>query len=468
MNSNIITRFAPSPTGYLHIGGARTALFNFLYARHTGGKFLLRIEDTDKKRSTEKAVQAILDGLRWLGIDWDEEIVSQRKRGDRHKEVAQFLLDNGKAYYCYCTPDELAQMRASAKAQGKSSLYDGSWRDRDPSERPKDVAPAVRIKSPLEGKTTVNDLIQGDVSVSNQELDDMVLLRADGSATYMLAVVVDDHDMNISHVIRGDDHFTNTFRQQQIYNALGWEPPVFAHIPLMHGSDGAKLSKRHGALSLLEYQDMGILPEAMANYLLRQAWSHGDEEIISVKRAIELFDINDVGRSPAKFDFKKLSSLNSHYIQQSENNRLVNLIMPIIEASLGENIDMSAPERLKNGMPGLKERAKNIIELASSADFYASRRPISKNPNVIPILDEANKVLLSNIHEQLNLIQDWTNDSLKQVVTRFAEKENIKLGEVAGPLRAALTGKTVSPGIFEILEVLGKDESLGRINDVLM
>ena len=467
MNSSIITRFAPSPTVYLHIGGARTALFNFLYARHVGGRFLLRIEDTDNKRSTEEAVQAILDGLQWLGIDWDEEPVSQRKRGDRHKELAQYLLDNGKAYYCYCTQEELAQMRASAKAKGKSRFYDGSWRDRDPAERPEGVSPVIRLKSSLEGKTIVKDVIQGDVSVLNDELDDMVLLRADGSATYMLAVVVDDHDMNISHVIRGDDHFTNTFRQQQIYNALGWEYPVFAHIPLMHGSDGTKLSKRHGALSLLEYQDMGILPEAMINYLLRQGWSHGNEEIISVERAIELFDIKNVGRSPAKFDSKKLSSLNGHYLQLAADDRLVSLIMPIIEANLAGKIDDNASERLKNGMPGLKERSKDIIELASNADFYALRRPISKNVNAIPVLDESNIELLSKIQQQLILIKDWSNASLKLALTKYAENEKIKLGEVARPLRAALTGKTVSPGIFEILEVLGKEESLGRINDVL-
>ena len=467
MESGVITRFAPSPTGYLHIGGARTALFNFLYARHTGGKFLLRIEDTDLKRSTKEAVDAILEGLEWLGLYWDEEPISQASRRHRHVALVKKLIEESKAYYCYCSPEELAEMRNLAKTEGKSKFYDGRWRDRDPANSPSGVKPVIRLKSPLDGETTVSDLIQGDVSVSNDEMDDMILLRADGSPTYMLAVVVDDHDMNISHVIRGDDHLTNTFRQLQIYKAFGWDQPTFAHMPLLHGLDGTKLSKRHGALGLVEYRKMGLLPEAMNNYLLRQAWAHGDDEIISLEQAIEWFDIKDVGRSPSNFDFSKLISLNSHYLREADDGHLVTLITPILIENLHGKLDNRAFDRIRSGMSGLKERAKNIDELAKNAEFYACRRPITVSDKALKVLDVSGKRHLNNLQIQLGSIDDWSSLSLNDAIVKYAKKKDIKLGVIAQPLRAALTGNTVSPGIFEILAVLGKEQSLARINDVL-
>ena len=467
LESGVITRFAPSPTGYLHIGGARTALFNFLYARHTGGKFLLRIEDTDLKRSTKEAVDAILEGLEWLGLYWDEEPISQASRRHRHVTLVKKLIEESKAYYCYCSPEELAEMRNLAKAEGKSKFYDGRWRDRDPANSPSGVKPVIRLKSPLDGETTVSDLIQGDVSVSNDEMDDMILLRADGSPTYMLAVVVDDHDMNISHVIRGDDHLTNTFRQLQIYKAFGWDQPTFAHMPLLHGLDGTKLSKRHGALGLEEYRKMGLLPEAMNNYLLRQAWAHGDDEIISLEQAIEWFDIKDVGRSPSNFDFSKLISLNSHYLREADDGHLVTLITPILIENLHGKLDNRAFDRIKSGMSGLKERAKNIDELAKNAEFYACRRPITVSDKALKALDESGRSHLNNLQIQLGSIEDWSSLSLNDAIVKYAKNKDIKLGVIAQPLRAALTGNTVSPGIFEILAVLGKEQSLARINDVL-
>lgn len=467
MNSAVVTRFAPSPTGFLHIGGARTALFNFLYARHTGGKFLLRIEDTDRKRSTSAAVDAIFQGLQWLGLEWDDETVSQFSRRDRHTKVAKKLLDAGKAYRCYCTPEELAVMRDTAKTEGKTNLYDGRWRERDPSDAPVGVEPVIRLKSPLKGNTIVNDLIQGMVSVANTQIDDMILLRADGTPTYMLAVVVDDHDMNISHIIRGDDHLTNTFRQIQIFDALGWELPNFAHMPLLHGSTGGKLSKRHGARSVIAYKEMGFLPEAMNNYLLRLGWAKGDEEIIERKRAVQWFDIKDVGRSPAKFNFEKLSSLNSIYLRRADDQQLATLVMPIIENSVngqlaGENIHL-----LERGMPGLKKRAKNIVELAENARFYVLCRPIPINDKASKVLDKTNILVLGSLRQKLSESADWSSSSMETVLKRFAQDADIKLGILAAPLRAALTGTTVSPGIFEVLAVLGKDQSLGRIDDVL-
>ncbi|MDP6819765.1 MAG: glutamate--tRNA ligase, partial [Alphaproteobacteria bacterium] len=352
----VVTRFAPSPTGFLHIGGARTALFNWLYARHHGGKFLLRIEDTDRERSTDEAVEAIYGGLKWLQLDWDEEPVSQYSRRQRHQEVAQQLLAKGLAYRCYCSPEELAEMRTRARAAGSRKLYDGRWRDRDPAEAPADVDPVVRLKAPEVGETVIDDKIQGTVRVANEQLDDMVLLRADGTPTYMLAVVVDDHDMDITHVIRGDDHLTNTFRQAQIYSALGWEMPVFAHMPLLHGSDGKKLSKRHGALRVEAYRDDGFLAEAVNNYLLRLGWSHGDEEIISRGQAIEWFDLDAVGRGAAQFDIDKLTSLNGHYIRTADSDKLLDLVRPNIEKLLGSDIGKSENARVRNGISGLKER----------------------------------------------------------------------------------------------------------------
>jgi len=459
---SVVTRFAPSPTGYLHIGGARTALFNWLYAKHTGGKFLLRIEDTDRVRSTEAAIHVIIEGVKWLGLDWDGEVVMQFARQARHAEVANQLLAEGKAYHCYCSPEELEEMRAAAKAAGKPVRYDGRWRDRDPKEAPAGVKPVVRIKAPQTGSTIVGDEVQGTVEVANDTLDDMILLRSDGTPTYMLSVVVDDHDMGITHVIRGDDHLTNTFRQVMIYDAMGWKHPSFSHIPLIHGADGAKLSKRHGALAVDAYREMGYLPEALRNYLLRLGWSHGDDEIISTEQAIEWFDLPQVGRSPSRFDFTKLDNLNGHYIREAEDARLA--------ADVAERLgvtDAAVIDRLRRGMPGLKARAKTLKELAENAKIYVVSRPIPMADKAGALLTSEAKTLLGGLAKNLTGHNDWTAASLEAAVRQFAEQEKAKLGQVAQPLRAALTGSTTSPGIFEVLEILGRSEGLGRIEDVL-
>jgi len=461
----VVTRFAPSPTGFLHIGGARTALFNWLYARHHGGKFRLRIEDTDRKRSTPEAIEAILDGLSWLGLDWDDEVVYQFSRMARHAEVARDLLARGKAYKCYCTPEELAQMRQQARAEGRTRLYDGRWRDREPQEAPPGAKPVIRFKVPLDGETVIDDLIQGPVTVANRQLDDMVILRADGTPTYMLSVVVDDQDMGITHVIRGDDHLTNAFRQTQVFLAMGWTPPTFAHIPLIHGPDGAKLSKRHGALGVAAYRDMGYLPEAVRNYLLRLGWSHGDEEIISTRQAIEWFDLDAVGRGPARFDSAKLDNLNGHYIRLADDARLVDLILPELAVGGGQGDDSAVRERLLRAMPGLKPRAKTLKELAARAAFYAAPRPLPLTPKAEKLLSPEARARLGRLRARLETLDDWREDSLEAAVRAFAEAENVKLGLVAQPLRAALTGSDTSPGIFEVMAALGRAESLGRIAD---
>jgi len=457
----VVTRFAPSPTGFLHIGGARTALFNWLYARHHGGTFRLRIEDTDRKRSTPEAIAAILDGLQWLGLEWDGETVYQSARAELHAEVARRLLDAGKAYRCYCTPEELEQMRARAKAEGRSMRYDGRWRDRDPAEAPPGVEPVIRVKMPLDGETVLEDLVQGRVTVANEQLDDMVLLRADGTPTYMHSVVVDDHDMEISHVIRGDDHLTNAFRQVQLYKACGWEVPAFAHIPLIHGADGAKLSKRHGALGIEAYRDMGYLPEALRNYLLRLGWSHGDAEIISTAQAIEWFGLDAVGRGAARFDFAKLDSLNGHYIREAEDTRLVDLVA----GRFGRPLDQTALARLGAAMPGLKPRAKTLAELAERAGFAVAERPISIDDKAQKLLEGEAPALLAGLRAALEALAAWNEPALEAAVRAYAEDQGVKLGTVAQPLRAALTGTTASPGIFEVMVVLGRAESLGRIAD---
>ncbi|HEY9080717.1 glutamate--tRNA ligase [Magnetovibrio sp.] len=463
----VVTRFAPSPTGFLHIGGARTALFNYLYAKHMGGKFLLRIEDTDRQRSTQEAVDAISAGLKWLGLDWDGEAVSQFSRAARHAEVAQELLDKGKAYKCYCTPEELTEMREAAKAAGQPMRYNGLWRDRDPSEAPAGVDPVVRIKAEHSGETVIEDLIQGKVTVSNAEIDDFVILRGDGTPTYMLAVVVDDHDMGVTHVVRGDDHLTNTFRQMQIYDAMGWERPIFAHMPLLHGADGKKLSKRHGALGVEAYRDMGLLPEAVNNYLLRLGWGHGDAEIISREQAIEWFDVVDVGKAPARFDADKLASLNAHYMREAENNRLFELIWPGVVQLLDGKVAENAAERILTGMTDLKARAKNTIELTESASFYARTHPIPLNDKAIALLNDEGREVLQRMRDILAAFDDWHSGPLQDQAKAYAEGAELKLGKVAQPLRAALTGSNVSPGVFEVMEILGKDETLGRIDDAL-
>jgi glutamyl-tRNA synthetase len=468
----VVTRFAPSPTGFLHIGGARTALYNWLFARHhqrhgTGGKFLLRIEDTDRARSTQEAVDAIYAGLKWLGLDWDDEAVSQFARADQHRAAAERLLAEGKAYKCYCSPEELTAMREAARKEGRQRMYDGTWRDRDPDEAPDGVDPVIRLKAPHEGETVIEDRVQGRVTVANAQLDDMVLLRADGTPTYMLAVVVDDHDMGVTHVIRGDDHLTNAFRQTQLYRALGWDAPQFAHIPLIHGADGAKLSKRHGALGVEAYRDDGFLPEALRNYLLRLGWSHGDDEIISTDQAIDWFGLENVGKSAARFDTAKLTNLNGHYIREADDAHLVDLVMEVLEARHPGKLAKEARDRLFKGMAGLKERAKTISELSENATFYALHRPIEMTEKAAAQLGPEGLQLLRDLRPVLDTAETWNEEALLAEAREFAEAGGHKLGAVAQPVRAALTGSPVSPSVFEIMDVLGREETLGRLDDAL-
>ena len=462
---SVTVRFAPSPTGFLHIGGARTALFNYLYARHFGGAFRLRIEDTDRVRSTKEAVAAILDGLAWLGLEHDGEIIMQSERAPRHAEVARQLLASGRAYHCYCSPEELAAMRERQRAEGRSLRYEGVWRDRDPAEAPKNIPPVIRLKAPQSGETVIRDHVQGEVTVANAQLDDLIILRADGTPTYNLSVVVDDHDMAISHVIRGDDHLNNAFRQTQIYRALDWAVPEFAHVPLIHGGDGAKLSKRHGALGVDAYRDLGYLPEALRNYLLRLGWSHGDEEIISTEQAIAWFDIDAVGRGPARFDFVKLDSLNGHYIRHTDDARLAELLAPFLARLLGHPIGPEGLGRLRAGMAGLKTRARTLVELAANARFYVAARPLALDDKARRLIVES-RGILSELIAVISTV-DWSPSALEGGVRGFAEAGGHKLGSVAQPLRAALTGSAVSPPVFEIMAALGRVETLGRIADAV-
>ncbi len=460
----VVTRFAPSPTGFLHIGGARTALFNWLYARRHGGRFLLRIEDTDRARSTQPAIDAILDGMRWLGLDWDGDAVFQFARADRHAAVAHQLLAAGHAYRCYATPDELTALREEQRAAGKPIRYDGRWRDRSPDEAPEGAPFVVRLKAPKEGLVTIPDQVQGEVTVANAELDDFVLLRSDGTPTYMLAVVVDDHDMGVTHVIRGDDHLNNAFRQLALIRAMdavegGWPDPVYAHVPLIHGADGAKLSKRHGALGVEAYRDeLGVLPEALNNYLLRLGWGHGDEEIISRERATEVFDLSGVGRSPSRFDTKKLLNLNGHYIREADDARLTALVAE----RLPDDIDR---DLLQRAMPVLKVRAADINELAANAAFFFKSRPLAMDDGATALLMPEARTILSQLHAKLDAIAAWDTETIEAAVREVAEAAGLKLGAAAQPLRAALTGSRTSPGIFDVLALLGRDESLGRIED---
>ncbi len=460
MTDPVITRFAPSPTGYLHIGGARTALFNWLFAKHFGGMFYLRIEDTDVVRSTQEAVDVIFASLRWLGLDWDGEVVFQLQRAARHQEVAHKLLAEGKAYYCYCTAEELEAMRALAREEGKNPRYNGLWRNRDPKEAPWDVKPVIRLKAPQSGKTVVEDHVQGYVEVNNEQLDDMVLLRSDGTPTYMLSVVVDDHDMGITHVIRGDDHFTNTFRQKQLYEACGWHVPEFAHIPLIHGPDGSKLSKRHGSLGTEHYKNMGFLPEAMCNYLLRLGWGHGDEEIVPTPRAIELFDLSGIGKSPSRFDSVKLTHLNGHYIRERDNKTLMGELIPFIEKR-GHTLTPVYTERILKGMDGLKQRAKTLVELAEIAALYIATLPFDDKAARLFTADL--KQILEKIAALLTDEADFSHAGLEALFRAQSKAWEVKLGDMAQAVRIALTGRTVSPSIFEVMEILGKAESLDRM-----
>jgi glutamyl-tRNA synthetase len=461
---SVVVRFAPSPTGYLHIGGARTALFNWLFARHHGGRFLLRIEDTDRQRSTEPAVRAILDGLDWLGIAADAPPVMQFARAGEHAEAAQRLLASGRAYRCWASPAELDAMRAEQRARGLPVRYDGRWRERDPAEAPAGVDPVIRLKAPRDGETVIDDMVQGEIRVANGQLDDMVLLRADGTPTYMLSVVVDDIDMGITHVIRGDDHLTNAFRQLQLYRALDAAPPRFAHVPMIHGPDGTKLSKRHGALAVTEYRAMGILPEAMRNYLLRLGWGHGDDEIVSTEQAIAWFDLDGVGRSPARLDMAKLLSVNAHWLRLRPDAELVTLIAPFL-ADLGLAVDEPAHRRLLAGMDGLKSRARTLVELAANSTIYVRTRPIPLDAKAAALLDAGLRQRLASLVGPLAAAAEWTEPAIESVCRATAEALGVGFGKLAQALRCALTGTTVSPGLFEVMAVLGQDETLARLED---
>jgi len=470
MTDSVVTRFAPSPTGFLHIGGARTALFNWLYARGRGGKMLLRIEDTDRQRSTEPAIAAILDGLKWLGLDWDDEVIYQFSRAARHREVAEQLLASGKAYRCYATAEELTAMRETARAEGRTRLYDGSWRDRDASEAPSGMKPTIRLRSPQTGETVIEDQVQGRVVWQNENLDDLVLLRGDGNPTYMLAVVVDDHDMGVTHIIRGDDHLINAARQKQIYDALSWDIPSMSHIPLIHGPDGSKLSKRHGALGVDAYRAMGYLPAALRNYLVRLGWSHGDQEIFSTEEMIADFDLGAIGRSAARFDFAKLENLNGHYIRHADDQALVTMFEEVLNyipdgADLKAKLNDTTRAQLLQAMPNLKERAKTLIELADNSDFIFADRPLEIEPKALALLTPENRVLIGRLRLALDTVTPWDAETTESAVRAFADANNLKLGAVAQPLRAALTGRTTSPGIFDVLAVLGRQECLARLAD---
>ena len=463
MADSVVTRFAPSPTGFLHIGGARTALFNWLYARHHGGRVLLRIEDTDRKRSTQEAIDKILEGLDWLGLDFDEAPVFQSDRAERHAEVAYQLLAAGHAYKCFATAEEIEAMRAEQRANKQPLRYDGRWRDRDPADAPEGAPYVIRLRTPDEGETIIDDKVQGLVTVKNSEIDDYILLRSDGTPTYMLAVVVDDHDMGVTHVIRGDDHLNNAFRQLPIIRAMnaiegGWPDPVYAHVPLIHGPDGAKMSKRHGAVGVEAYRDEeGILPEALFNYLLRLGWGHGDREEITRDEAIELFDLDGVGKSPSRFDIKKLQNLNGHYIREADDARLAALVAERI----GETADIAL---LTQAMPVLKPRAKSVNELAEGAAFLFATRPLEITEKAAALLDDEGRARLAKISARLHIENDWTIEALEATTKALAEELDLGLGKLAQPMRAALTGTTTSPGIFDVLVLLGKDESLARID----
>ena len=462
MTSNVVTRFAPSPTGFLHIGGARTALFNWLYARGRGGTFLLRIEDTDRERSTPEATQAILNGLTWLGLDWDGEPISQFARRDRHAEVAREMLAAGHAYKCFATQEEIQAFRDAARAEGRSTLFLSPWRDVAEADHP-DRPFVIRLKAPREGVTVIHDEVQGDVTIRNDQLDDMILLRSDGTPTYMHAVVVDDHDMGVTHIIRGDDHLNNAFRQLPVVRAMdaiegGWPDPVYAHVPLIHGPDGAKMSKRHGAVGVEGYRDEeGVLPEALFNYLLRLGWGHGDREEISREEAVELFDLDGVGKGPARFDIKKLQNLNGHYIREADDARLAG----IVAERIGPDADLTV---LTEAMPVLKTRARSINELVDGAGFLFAKRPLSMTDKAAGLLDEEARERLAGLSKMLHVQNDWTIEALEATTKAYAEQLELGLGKLAQPMRAALTGTTTSPGIFDVLVLLGKEESLLRID----
>ena len=470
MCSEVVTRFAPSPTGYLHIGGARTALFNWLYAKANGGKMLLRIEDTDRERSTDAAIDAIIAGMNWMGLDYDGDPISQYSRVDRHREVVEQLLAEGKAYRCYCSPEELSEMRERARAEKRPPRYDGTWRDRDESEAPQGVKPAIRLKAPLEGATELEDQVQGTVRFPNKDLDDMIILRSDGNPTYNLAVVVDDHDMGVTHVMRGDDHLTNAARQTLVYQAMGWDVPIMAHIPLIHGPDGAKLSKRHGALGVEAYRDMGYLPQAMRNYLVRLGWAHGDDEVISTEQMVEWFGFDGMNKAAARFDFKKLENLNGVYMRDAEDAALYDQLVALLPhlddgPAMLEAIDDAKKAQIMLAMPSVKERAKTLLDLKAGLTFLFDSRPLALEEKAAKLLTDEARAMLADLLPRMEALEDWSLEGTDAVVRTFAEEKELKLGKVAQPLRAALTGRSTSPGIFDVLVILGKEESLARLKD---
>jgi glutamyl-tRNA synthetase len=468
--TKVVTRFAPSPTGFLHIGGARTALFNWLYAKGRDGTFLLRIEDTDRERSTEAAVSAIIDGLSWLGLNWDGDAISQFGRVKRHQEVVEGLLTSGGAYRCYASPEELEEMRQKARAEGRQMRYDGRWRDRDPSEAPPGVKPVIRLRAPQDGETIIDDKVQGKVVFPNKDLDDLILLRSDGTPTYMLAVVVDDHDMGVTHIIRGDDHLTNAARQMHIYQGLGWEAPIMAHIPLIHGPDGAKLSKRHGALGVDAYREMGYLPVALRNYLVRLGWSQGDKEFFSTEEMIQAFDLSSIGRSPSRFDFVKLKNMNGHYMRATPDDELLAILidsLPYLPGGpeMAKKLDDAGRAKLAASMSGLKERAKTLIDLIDGAGYLFAERPLQLDESAKKIVADGGLTHITALLPRLTAVKNWTSPTIEAAVQDYASESGAKLGQIAQPLRAALTGRATSPGIFDVLAVLGREESLGRLSD---
>lgn len=460
----VITRFPPSPTGDLHIGSARTALFNWLYARHHGGRFQLRIEDTDRARYSDASVQSIYRSLKWLGLDWDDEIPSQYARRDRHTEVAGRLIEKGGAYYCYASEEELEEMRKDAQKEGRTVIYDRKWRDKDPSEAPQDVKPVIRIKAPLEAETVIQDQVQGEVRVRNKDLDDFIIVRSDGTPTYMLSVVVDDHDMGVTHIIRGDDHLNNAFRQKILFDSMEWDVPVFAHIPLIHGEDGAKMSKRHGAVSVDSYKDMGYLPEAMCNYLLRLGWSHGDDEIIPKDKAVEWFNLEAVGKSPARFDMAKLNNINAHYIKNASNDNLMTLCDPLAEAHFNRKLTQNERALYYNMMDELKDRSKTLMDIIRDGQFLIRGVPYDFDDAAVQTLDEEALETLSILETHFRQADNFDENTVKAIVKETANRRcQGKMGRVGMPLRAALTGTTQSPSIFKAAAVLGKEETCARI-----
>lgn len=463
--SPVITRFAPSPTGFLHIGGARTALFNWLYARAKGGKFLLRIEDTDRARYTPEAAQAILNGLSWLGLDWDEEPTSQHARAARHQQVAQELLANGNAYKCYSTVEEIDAWREAAKAEGNQGPFPSPWRDVDPASAP-DLPFVVRLKTPRQGGVVVKDKVQKKVSWAASSFDDLVLLRSDGSPTYMLAVVVDDHDMGVTHIIRGDDHLINAGRQTLIYQAMDWPIPTFAHIPLIHGEDGKKLSKRHGATGVEEYAEMGYPPQAMRNYLARLGWSHGNDELFSTQQAIEWFDFDGLGKSPSRLDFKKLDNVSAHHIKTMTDAELCDAIHRFLTLTNQPALSAEHSDALSRAAFSLKDRSKKLTDVLAKAHFVLTQRPIEQDAASAEILSTVSNGIQKRLTDAL---QDasWTHESLMQASSAVAEAENMKLGQIAQILRAVLSGRVVSPSVFDMMEILGRDETLARLTDIM-